>query len=272
MKKTTRFSNTLFSVAALKEAIDVFSEATKGKLRPGNLAIYREYEDWAHDALEDFFYDYQRGFGRVLFSIHGDSDQALEYSVSELNYLSQVTIAFPIRDNIEKVSSVFKKHSPICNIYELQKKLHKPTIFIGHGRSALWRDLKDHLHEKHKFEIQAYETDDRSSSYTFQNVENMVRDSSFAILILTCEDEMTNGSFRARQNVIHELGYSQAKLGRKNTLVLVEEDVDWPSNIQGIDHFYFSKGNIKEVFGDIIAALEKRTFDLQKSKVFEESA
>lgn len=269
MEKLERFKDTLFSVGALREAIDVFGELTKCEFRTDNLAIYREYEDWNYDTLEDFFLDYERGFNRVFITIFFGNKHKIIYSVSTLSYMSEVTIESPKRDDIDKVTSVFKKHMPMCNIYELQKKLRKPTIFIGHGRSVLWRDIKDHLHDKHMFEIQAYETDDRSSGYIFENVENMIKKASFAILILTNEDEMVNGIFRSRQNVIHELGFSQAKLGRKNTLVVIEENVDWPSNIQGIDYFYFSKGNIREVFGDIVSALEKRTFDLQKTKVFD---
>lgn len=269
MEKLERFKNTLFSVESLEEALDVFGELSKCELQTGNLVIYREFEDWDYDTLEDFFWDYKRGFNGVLFSIYFGKEHEISYRVSGAHYMSEVRIKSPNRDDIDKVSSVFKKYMPMCNIYELQKKMRKPTIFIGHGRSVLWRDLKDHLHDKHMFEIQAYETDDKSSGYIFENVENMIKKASFAILILTNEDEMADGIFRSRQNVIHELGFSQAKIGRKNTLVVVEESVDWPSNIQGIDHFYFSKGNIREVFGDIVSALEKRTFDLQKTKVFD---
>ncbi len=66
---------------------------------------------------------------------------------------------------------------------------------------------------------------------------------------------------RARQNVIHELGYSQAILGRKNTLNAVEEGCEWPGNMQGIELFPY-KNSIKEIQGDIVAAIEKRFFEL----------
>jgi len=62
---------------------------------------------------------------------------------------------------------------------------------------------------------------------------------SFAIILLTFDDYGKSKSSdkhnkRARQNVILELGYFIAKLGRKNILPLYENGVELPSDISGV--------------------------------------
>ena len=41
-----------------------------------------------------------------------------------------------------------------------------------------------------------------------------------AVILLTKDDEMADGSMRSRQNVIHEIGFFQGKYGRKNVILL----------------------------------------------------
>ena len=86
----------------------------------------------------------------------------------------------------------------------------------------------------------------------------MLKNSSFALLVLTREDETSGGCFRARQNVIHETGLFQGKLGFSRAVVVLEEGTESFSNISGIEQLRFAK--IQEIFGDVIATL-KREFD-----------
>ncbi|HEX7414663.1 MAG TPA: hypothetical protein VF411_11520, partial [Bacteroidia bacterium] len=52
-----------------------------------------------------------------------------------------------------------------------------------------------------------------------------------------------------------------AKLGRENTVIILEGGCEWPSNIQGIDILIY-ENSIKEIFGDLISAIEKRMYRL----------
>ena len=85
-------------------------------------------------------------------------------------------------------------------------------VFIGHGKSEQWRDLKDHLHDKHGYKDQSY----RSSTHIIMYrdiLEDMMAKSFMTILVMTGEDKDENGNLHARENVIHELGLFQGKLG-----------------------------------------------------------
>jgi predicted nucleotide-binding protein len=74
---------------------------------------------------------------------------------------------------------------------------------------------------------------------------------------MTAEDETVEGEFRARQNVVHEIGLFQGKLGFSRAIVLVEDGVELFSNLQGVQQIRYSKGNIRETYGDVLATLRR---------------
>lgn len=137
------------------------------------------------------------------------------------------------------------------------EKRQRPKLFIGHGRNAAWRDLKDHLQDQHGFTIVAYETGARAGHAIRDILEEMLEESSFAILVLTAEDETADGEMRARQNVIHEIGLFQGRLGFARAIVLLEEGTQEFSNIAGIQQIRFSSGRIRETFGDVLATIRR---------------
>ena len=85
----------------------------------------------------------------------------------------------------------------------------------------------------------------------------MLNKSSFAILVMTGEDETKNDELQPRLNVVHELGLFQGRLGFSRAIMLFEKGTLEFSNIHGVDQIYFSKGAIKETFGDVLATLHR---------------
>jgi predicted nucleotide-binding protein len=85
----------------------------------------------------------------------------------------------------------------------------------------------------------------------------MLHRTSFALLVLTAEDEHADGSLHARQNVVHEAGLFQGRLGFSRAVLLLEDGCDEFTNIHGVQQIRFSKGNIKETFGDVLATLRR---------------
>ena len=132
-----------------------------------------------------------------------------------------------------------------------------PIVFIGHGRDGPWRDLKDHLHEKDDYRVTAYEIGARAGHTIRDVLEDMLSKTSFGVLVLTGEDETSEGDFRARQNVIHEAGLFQGRLGFNRAIILLEEGTEEFSNIEGIEQIRFGKKNIKETFGEVLATLRR---------------
>jgi predicted nucleotide-binding protein len=168
---------------------------------------------------------------------------------------AEVEVAAPDRAMIEAVFSKFENAREASRLPAPPPS--KPVIFIGHGQSLLWRDLKDHLHDQHGYEVEAYETGARSGYSIKEVLEEMMDASSFALLVLTAEDKHADGTFHARENVIHEVGLFQGRLGYHRAIVLLEKGASEFSNIVGVHQLRFSKGNIQERFGDVLATLKR---------------
>ncbi len=176
------------------------------------------------------------------------------------NITTSVTIKSDSRDKILRLGNFIDRYAEECYIPlppEPEKAVIKPKIFIGHGNSQQWRDLKDHLHEQHDYEIIAYETGSRASHTIRDIITDMLKSSSFAILVMTGEDQLEDGRIMARQNVIHEIGLFQGHLGFSKAIVLKEENTEEFSNIAGVHQIRYSKGNIKETFGDVLSVLRR---------------
>ena len=218
--------------------------------------------EWSHDSEEEFFADYRRSSGSVYF------DRELKehgISVQCIGDLARVQIKAPARARIHETFDVFERNLDSSRLPELptppEEPKPPPVVFIGHGGSLVWRDLKDHLHEKHGFTVEAYEIGARAGHAIRDILQDMLRRSSFAVLVMTGEDETAEGGLRARQNVVHEAGLFQGRLGFNRAIVLLEEGTEAFSKIQGIVQIRFAPGNIKETFGEVLATLRREFGD-----------
>ncbi len=130
-------------------------------------------------------------------------------------------------------------------------------VFIGHGRSPLWRDVKDFVQDRLNLEWDEFNRVPVAGVTNIARLSEMLKDAGIALVIMTAEDEMKDGVVRARENVVHEVGLFQGKLGFTKAIVLLEEGCQEFSNIQGLGQIRFPKGNIKAVFEDIRLVLER---------------
>ena len=169
-----------------------------------------------------------------------------------------VSLDLDRRSAIERVFDIFEADVEKSRIPD--EAITKPKVFIGHGRSTLWRDLKDHLHDKHDYDVVAYEIGSRAGHAIRDILEDMLSKSSFAVLVMTAEDQTIDGHFQARQNVIHETGLFQGRLGFSRAIILLEDGAEEFSNIHGIEQIRFSRGNIKETYGEVLATIKREFY------------
>src|SRR5262249_15110698 len=90
-----------------------------------------------------------------------------------------------------------------------------------------------------------------------ERLATMLDNACFAFLVMTAEDEHADGSKHARENVIHEIGLFQGRLGFERAIILLEEGCNEFSNIHGIQQIRFPKGDLKSVREDIRHVLER---------------
>jgi len=87
------------------------------------------------------------------------------------------------------------------------------------------------------------------------------------IVLLTPDDEgclsgSDNLKPRARQNVVFELGYFYAKLGRGKVICIHKGDIELPSDISGIIYIPFESDLKKEVYFDLRKELKAIGFTI----------
>jgi predicted nucleotide-binding protein len=85
----------------------------------------------------------------------------------------------------------------------------------------------------------------------------MLDRATFAVLILTAEDEMADGAVRARQNAVHEAGLFQGRLGFKRAVILKQEGLEDFSNVDGIQYIPFGGDNIEQTFYELRRVLKR---------------
>lgn len=266
MEKKKTYTAVRFSADVLQEAnreiCGLVNHDQRDKIYY-NFRVEHDDASWKYDNVDEFISDYRRFNGYACFNVH-----LYNYDLDVTAYLRDtiVSISAPSRPEIEKVFDVFEKNilaaklPPLPEPPEPDPQKIEPVIFIGHGQSPQWKDLKDHLQDKHGYKVEAYETGARAGHTIRDILEEMVLRSSFALLVFTGEDEQADGGLRARQNVVHEAGLFQGKLGFPRAIMLFENGVEDFSNVAGIQQIRFSKSNIKETFGEVLATL-KREFD-----------
>lgn len=130
-------------------------------------------------------------------------------------------------------------------------------VFIGHGRSPVWRDLKDFLNERLRLPWDEYNRVPTAGISNIMRLAQMLDDAAIAFLVMTAEDEQSDGTVQARLNVVHEAGLFQGRLGFTKAIVLLEEGCGEFSNIHGLGQIRFPKGNLKPVREDIRGVLER---------------
>lgn len=227
-------------------------------------------EDWQYDSIDEWYANYQRGsFARLYIARDGAS---LTLSIDQLFGPPSVAVGgtvstttadllsmlAPIREALEEPSNQISR--PV----EPEPEPESVQVFIGHGRSADWRDIKDELVDKHGITVETYETGARAGHTIRDVLDGMLERSTVAFLVMTGEDETANGGTRARQNVVHEVGLFQGTLGFPRAIAVVEEGVEVFSNIAGVQQIRYPKGHPKSAVSDILATI-RREFPSSRS-------
>jgi len=85
----------------------------------------------------------------------------------------------------------------------------------------------------------------------------MLGEASFTLIVMTAEDERPGGTLHARDNVIHELGLFQGRLGFNRAIILLEDGCAEFSNIIGLTQIRFPKGDVMAKSEQVRRVLER---------------
>jgi hypothetical protein len=131
------------------------------------------------------------------------------------------------------------------------------NVFIGHGQSSEWRELKDFVQDRLHLPWDEFNRVPVAGVTNQARLKEMLDAASIALVVMTAEDETKEGSVQARMNVIHEVGLFQGRLGFTRAIVLLEEGCKQFSNIEGLGQIRFPRGKIRACFEEVRSVLER---------------
>jgi hypothetical protein len=276
MRGTKRYPQARFTADVIKQASKVLSETIQQLLAGTSFPvanwqdvpltkvreIHRENETWSYDTDEEFFRDYRGDFLTARFEnefVNVMTSPMVTVAMRLVIYggMTEVTCEAPTRELVDRYFDVFEESLSDSILPETTYEPPPPTIFIGHGRNQQWRDLKDQLQDLHGYRVVEFGSGARAGMTIQEVLYKMLGESSFAVLVLTGEDETVEGGQRARQNVVHEVGLFQGRLGFKRAIMLIEDGVEGFTNVDGVEHITFKRGDIAATVSPVIAALRR---------------
>lgn len=182
----------------------------------------------------------------------------------------QVPPHWPAKATIERGRHVFacvaelsKQLNKVISHLERRKRIETreervgSSVFVGHGRSTVWRDLKDFLQDRLSLPWDEFNRVPVAGVTNIARLSEMMDSAAIAFIVMTAEDEQIDGKMQARMNVIHEAGLFQGRLGFSRAILLVEEGCEEFSNVEGLGQIRFPKGNIAAKFEDVRLVLER---------------
>lgn len=239
-----------------------------------NLLENKEYYDLNHNSKEtgvlmllpnscgykvdeEIFSKWESEINVFLYSNKKFTASLSDFKKSKLRETSEdttkryISILEGLKNNIEDDTIEFEDLSR-----SFEKKQN--SIFIGHGRSNLWNEVVRMLKDDCELDcINYFEKETHAGKFIGDALREFNRETTFAIIVMTAEDETSEGELRARQNVIHEIGFFQGKLGFEKVAILKQKQVESSTNIDGLQYIEFDESHIKQTFYELQKMLKR---------------
>jgi len=152
--------------------------------------------------------------------------------------------------------------------FDNNQEIKSDKVFIVHGHNETMKLAVDSVIRKLGLTPIILHEQPNIGRTIIEKFEKLSEDVSFAIVLLSADDEMKDGKYRARQNVILELGYFIAKLGRKNVVALYQtsSEIEIPSDISGVLYEPYDNpyGNWRY---NVVRELKAVGFDVDANKI-----
>lgn len=138
------------------------------------------------------------------------------------------------------------------------KKLAKPhKIFLGHGHNKLWARVHMYLKDELHLDVEAWESNPRAGLHSVEVLKTILDSCTIAVIVATGEDATADGGVRARQNVVHEIGLFQGRLGFEKVALLQQRGVEEFSNLAGLQVIPFHDDQIEAAFYELGRMLKR---------------
>ncbi len=136
-------------------------------------------------------------------------------------------------------------------------------VFITHGRSKDWFEVQAYIERDLKLTTMELGQEPSGGKTVIEKLEAGSAQCDSAVIVMTGDDTDSVGVVRARENVMHEIGYFHGKYGRSHVVLLHEDGVNVPANLAGIVYVPYPKGYASAAFG-VMARELKAIYDRER--------
>ncbi len=131
-----------------------------------------------------------------------------------------------------------------------------PRIFISHGSSKDWLQVQNYIEKDLEIDTLELAQEPNKGRTVLQKLNEESDKCSYSVVVMTGDDLISDEEIRARENVMHEIGFFQGKYGLDKVCLLYEEGTNIPSNIHGLVYIPFPKNIINATFGSLSRELK----------------
>ncbi len=175
-----------------------------------------------------------------------EDDVLREVAVKGCEEISDDILIYPEEEHSKKTDKKIEPKMP-----EIPQR-----IFISHGSSKEWLLIQNHIEKDIKLNTLELAQEPNKGRTVLQKLNEESDKCSYAVVVMTGEDKITDDETRARENVMHEIGFFQGKYGLEKVCLLHEDGTNIPSNIHRLVYIPFPKGVISATFGSLTRELK----------------
>lgn len=173
----------------------------------------------------------------VMANATQDTPPVLHYSRSDMERLVRdIDQIFEIRANSQLVQ-------PMAEHPRAQRR-----AFITHGRSEDWRHVQAFIEKDVNMNTMELAQEANLGMTIIEKLIDGSEKCDSAVIVMTGDDIDIDGTAKARENVMHEIGFFQGAYGRSRVVLLHEEGVSIPTNLSGVVYIPFPKGTVVASF------------------------
>jgi predicted nucleotide-binding protein len=219
------------------------------KLKKWTNRVYEQLKAWGLKT------EAEEGFGRNSIVNHYEGvDRRAKMRDDKLNALLDDILAHPEHYE-ERLAARPQETTP----KEEKEKPKVQKVFLGHGNNKLWARVHMYLKDELHLDVEAWESNPRTGFHSVDVLKTVLDSCGFAVIVATGEDATAEGGLRARQNVVHEIGLFQGRLGFEKVALLQQRSVEGFSNLAGLQVIPFSDSRVEETFYELRRMLERET-------------
>lgn len=233
------------------------------------------YSKWP---IEDLIRVIKAEYNKTEFGYLTTVDELyiLSNSKHNENIIENVTTYNITDDIMEEVESILenkinKTENKTENKTTIIEKKYSNEIFIVHGHDELAKMELARFIEKIGLKAIILHEQANGGNTIIEKIEEYANTVGFAIILYTAcdkgkskkEDDLKD---RARQNVVFEHGYFVGKLGRNRVIALNKENIETPSDIDGV--LYIPMDSNEGWKTKILQELGKAGYNIDANNIF----